>query len=90
MKTPTNKQLMNARKKFIESKYGVEVYSPVTIFKKIIGYTGLTIGILTLPFPTGSVFLIAASAMLLGIDYKKLLNTITFRIKEVYYGIPRL
>jgi len=47
------------------------------------------IGTITLPLPTGSVFLIMAGCALLAIDYKKLLKTINFYGKEAAYWVLR-
>jgi len=68
----------------------VEAYKPVTLFKKIVGYTMIGIGTITLPFPTGSIFLIMGGCLLLAIDYKKLLRTINFYAKETLYAVRRL
>jgi len=68
----------------------VEVYKPVTLVKKIIGYSMIGIGTITLPFPTGSIFLIMGGCALLSIDYKRLLKTINFYGKEFYYSIYRI
>jgi len=67
----------------------VEVYKPVTLVKKIIGYSMIGIGTITLPLPTGSIFLIMGGCALLAIDYKKLLKTINFYAKETYYAVRR-
>ena len=67
----------------------VEVYRPVTLVKKIVGYGLIGVGIVTLPFPTGSVFLIMGGCALLAIDYKKLLKTVKFYGKEAAYWVER-
>lgn len=67
-----------------------EVYKPITLFKKIVGYSMIGIGTITLPLPTGSVFLIMAGCALLAIDYKKLLKTINFYGKEIIYWFGRI
>ena len=66
-----------------------EVYKPITLIKKIVGYSMIVIGALTLPIPTGSIFLIILGRALLAIDYKKLLDTINFYGKEIFYWAIR-
>ena len=66
-----------------------EVYKPITLIKKIVGYSMIVIGALTLPIPTGSIFLIVLGCALLAIDYKKLLDTINFYGKEIFYWAIR-
>jgi len=66
-----------------------EVYKPITLIKKIVGYSMIVIGALTLPIPTGSIFLIILGCALLAIDYKKLLDTINFYGKEIFYWAIR-
>jgi len=51
-------------------------YKPITLFKKIVAYSFITYGIVTLPLPTGSQLAIVGGCWLLGINYKILLNTI--------------
>ena len=82
-KTITLKEL-EKRIQFFEK---VEAYKPVTLFKKVVGYTMIGIGTITLPLPTGSIFLIMGGCALLSIDYKKLLNTIKFYTKETGYWV---
>ena len=76
-------------KKRIQFFEQVEVYKPITLTKKITGYSMIVIGVVTLPIPTGSIFLIMAGCALLAIDYKKLLNTINFYGKETAYWFGR-
>ena len=75
-------QLMRFHKEF-------EAYKPITLFKKVLGYTMIGIGTITLPLPTGSIFLIMGGCALLAIDYKKLLKTINFYGKEIFYWAMR-
>ena len=67
----------------------VEVYKPITIVQKIVGYIMIGTGVLTLPIPTGSILLIIGGCFLLSIDYKKLLNTLNFYSKETSYWFLR-
>lgn len=67
----------------------VEAYKPITLIKKIVGYGLIGIGVSTLAFPTGSIFLIMGGCALLAIDYKKLLKTINFYGKEIFYWAIR-
>ena len=67
----------------------VEAYKPITLVKKIVGYTMIGIGTITIPLPTGSIFLIMGGCALLAIDYKKLLKTINFYGKETAYWFGR-
>ena len=67
----------------------VEAYKPITLVKKIVGYTMIGIGTITLPLPTGSIFLIMIGCAILAIDYKKLLKTINFYGKETAYWVLR-
>lgn len=67
----------------------VEVYNPITVVKKIVGYGLIGIGVATLPLPTGSIFLIMAGCALLAIDYKKLLSTVNFYGREIMYSARR-
>ena len=67
-----------------------KVYKPITIVKKLAGYSLIGIGVITLPLPTGSIFLIMLGCALLAIDYKKLLKTINFYGKETAYWALRL
>ena len=67
----------------------VEAYKPITLVKKIVGYTMIGIGIITIPLPTGSIFLIIIGCAILAIDYKRLLKTINFYGKETLYWILR-
>ena len=78
---------LQTRIQFLEQ---TEAYKPITLAKKIVGYTMIVIGTITLPLPTGSIFIIMAGCALLSIDYKKLLNTIKFYSKEIFYAIRRL
>ncbi len=77
-------------KKRIQYFEQFEVYKPITLIKKVVGYTMICIGIITLPIPTGSIFLIIGGAALLSIDYNKLLKTINFYSKETYYWFRRV
>ena len=54
----------------------VEIYNPITLLKKIVGYGVVGVGIASLPLPCGSVFMIMGGCALLGVDYKKLLRTL--------------
>ena len=81
--------LEQARKR-IQFFEQVEAYKPITLFKKVVGYTMIGIGTITLPAPTGSIFLIMGGAALLAIDYKKLLKTIKFYAKETAYWVLRV
>ena len=66
-----------------------EVYKPITLIKKIVGYSMIAIGTITLPLPTGSVFLIILGCAVLAIDHKKLLKAINFYGKEIFYWAIR-
>jgi len=67
----------------IEFFNSVEVYKPITLTKKVIGYGLIGYGIVTILMPTGSIWAIMAGCALVGIDYKKLLNTIKFYGKKM-------
>ena len=86
MKTISYQEAKKRAKYFKE----FEAYKPITILKKIVGYSMIGIGVITLPIPTGSIFLIMLGCALLAIDYKKLLKTISFYGKETAYWILRL
>ena len=86
MKTITLKQAQ----KRIEILEQVETYRPITLIKKLVGYSMIGIGIITIPLPTGSIFLIMGGCLLLAIDYKKLLKTIKFYAKETAYWVLRV
>ena len=49
---------------------------------KVIGYILIGVGVLTLPFPTGSVLLIALGLSLLGLDKHKLKEKLRKKIKR--------
>lgn len=76
-------------KKRIQFFEQVEAYKPITLGKKILGYSLIGVGVITLPLPTGSIFLIMAGCTILAIDYKRLLKTINFYGKETYYWFRR-
>lgn len=78
---------LQTRIQFLEA---IETYKPITLFKKVVGYTMIGIGTITLPAPTGSVFLIIIGCTLLSIDSKKLMKTINFHAKETAYWVLRL
>lgn len=80
--------LEQARKR-IQFFEQVEAYKPITLGKKIVGYTMIGIGIITIPLPTGSIFLIMIGCAILAIDYKRLLKTINFYGKEAAYWVLR-
>lgn len=84
--TITLKELQT-RIQFLER---TEAYKPITLFKKVVGYTMIGVGTITLPAPTGSVFLIIIGCALLSIDSKKLMKTINFYVKETVYWVLRL
>lgn len=67
----------------------VEAYNPITLVKRIVSYTMIGAGVITLPLPTGSIFLIMGGCAILAIDYKILLKTINFHGKETVYWILR-
>jgi len=67
----------------------VEVYKPITLLRKIVGYSMIGIGTITLPAPTGSVFLIITGCAIVSIDSKKLMRTINFYAKEAAYWVLR-
>ena len=67
----------------------VEAYKPITLIKKIVAYTLIGVGTITLPLPTGSVFLIMIGCAMIAVDYKRLLKTINFYGKESAYWILR-
>ena len=77
---------LQTRIQFLER---TETYKPITLFKKAVGYTMIGIGTITLPAPTGSVFLIMAGCALLSIDYKKVMKPIYFHAKEIGYWVLR-
>jgi len=82
----TLKEKARKRIQFFEQ---VEAYKPITLFKKVVGYAMIGIGTITLPAPTGSVFLIIVGCALLSIDSKKLMRTINFYAKETAYWVLR-
>ena len=77
---------LQTRIQFLEQ---TEAYKPITLAKKAVAYTMIGIGTITLPAPTGSVFLIIAGCALLSIDSKKLMRTINFYAKETAYWVLR-
>ena len=89
MKQTKTITLKQARKR-IQFFEQTEVYKPITLIKKVTGYSMIGIGTITLPFPTGSIFLIMGGCLLLAIDYKKLLRTINFYAKETAYWVLRV
>ena len=60
----------------------VEVYKPITLFNKVIGITLVVYGAGTILLPTGSVVAIAIGCAFLGIDPKKLMESIRFYGKK--------
>ena len=68
------------RIKFFNS---VEIYRPITLTKKVIGYGLIGYGVATILMPTGSIWAIMVGCTLVGIDYKKLLNTMKFYGKKM-------
>ena len=78
---------LQARIQFLER---TETYKPITLLKKVVGYAMIGIGTITLPAPTGSVFLIIIGCALLSIDSKKLMKTIDFYANETAYWVFRL
>lgn len=82
----TNKRLYQRP----DGKFGyIEIYTPINLTRKIVGWSLIAIGAITLPFPTGSVFLIMLGASILSMDYKKILSSIKFYSKEFAYKIMR-
>ena len=61
----------------------VEAYKPITLIKKIVGFSLIGYGTVTIIMPTGSVWAIMGGCALLGIDYKKLLKTLKFYGKKL-------
>ncbi len=61
-----------------------EVYKPITLIKKIVGFSLLGYGFGTswILF-SGSYFAIVGGCLLLGIDYKKLFRTMKFSGKKL-------
>lgn len=61
-----------------------EVYNPLTLIKKVVGYTliGYGVGTSFILF-SGSYFAIMGGCLLVDIDYKKLLKTISFYGKNI-------
>jgi len=51
-------------------------YKPMTLFKKVLGYSLITYGVVTLPLPTGSQLALLSGCYVLGISYKTLYTTI--------------
>ena len=49
---------------------GIKSYKPLTFLTKLVGYSLIGIGMVTLPFPCGSLFMIGFGALLLGIGDK--------------------
>jgi hypothetical protein len=68
-------------KKFILGK-DVEVYNPVTVMRRIVGYTLIGWGVLTLILPTGSIFAIAIGCGLISIDSKNVFDWSKFYVLE--------
>ena len=60
----------------------VDVYEPVTLVRKVVGYGLIGWGVLSLPLPTGSVFAIVAGCGLLSVDYSKLVESSRFYVWE--------
>ena len=59
-----------------------ETYKPITKVQKVIGYSILGLGLITIPLPTGSIVLIMIGASLLGLNYKDILSKSQFLIRE--------
>ena len=69
----------------------IKVYKPITLLKKISGLILIGYGVITIWNPiSGSIWTIMLGCALMGIDYKKLLNTINFYSKETVYWVLRL
>jgi len=60
-----------------------ETYKPITLLKKVIGTSLITLGLITFPLPTGSIVFIIAGCGLLSIDHKKLLFTFKFYSRKL-------
>ena len=56
----------------------VDTYKPITLIKKVIGFSMVGVGCATAWLPSGSVLLIMGGCALLGMDYKRVLNTMGF------------
>jgi len=74
--------LEQARKR-IDFFNEVEAYKPITLVKKIVGFSLIGYGAVTIIFPAGSVWAIMGGCALLGIDYKKFLKTLKFYGKKL-------
>ena len=72
-KTITYKQFLNKEKQIKElQEQGVVFIFKKNKFKLIAGVSLITIGVITLPIPCGSVFMIGAGCYLLGIGMSDL------------------
>ncbi|MCF7861168.1 hypothetical protein K9M79_02895 [Candidatus Woesearchaeota archaeon] len=79
----TKKITQKELKKRAQFFAATEVYKPLTMLRKITAYGLIGAGAITLPLPTGSIIAIGVGCAMLGIDPKKLLNTIKFYGKKV-------
>ena len=80
-------------RKNVEFLSKVEIYKPIGILRRIVGFGLIYTGIATLPLPTGSVFAIALGCSIVSIDHNKLLSSIRFYTTETLralYGLRSL
>ena len=67
----------------------LERFTPLTLFRKTIGWGLIGAGVLTLPIPVTTPIFIGLGCMVLMLDYKKLMKSIKFYSKEFGYFIWR-
>ena len=57
-------------------KNGVLFYNPIRTYRKVLGLLFIGVGVVTLPLPTGSIFLILLGCLVMGVDIERVKNLI--------------
>ena len=64
-------------------------YNHISKIRGIIGTLALTTGLITLPLPSGSIFLVCGGCYLLGYDSKVIIKNSIFHLKELKNWVYR-
>lgn len=64
-------------------RIGVKSYKPITLTCKVVGYSCIVGGVVTLPLPTGSIFVIGFGCALVGISKEKAICRLKLCLNKV-------
>ena len=91
MAIKTNNKIKNkvlSPEDIVTSRYytskDITTYNKISIIRGAVGGVCIGVGIITLPFPTGSIFLIMFGSGLLGYDVKDLIRRLRYEVKLRY------